>query len=235
MKSGSNVRHVVGDEDDGLASLHPDLLDKQIHLVAGEGVQRAERLVHEDDVRVVGETAHDTGALLHAAGKLARHLLFEPGQPHFVEEIADAALVRPGVDLLDFEGELDVLPQVAPWQQIGVLEDHADLGTRPHHRRAVDDDLACGHVVQPGHAPQQRALAAPGRTQNADELPFGDLQREIFQRVDGPGAGLVVLADVPDRHGDRPRPGLGMPCAVYADRPPLRLRLNHAALLPVAS
>ena len=57
--------------------IEPDFLDQPVHLLAGEGVERAERLVHQQHRRLVGRGAHQGGALLHAAGKLAREAAAE--------------------------------------------------------------------------------------------------------------------------------------------------------------
>ena len=107
------------------------------------------------------------------------------------------------VDVLDLERE-PMLPEVAPRQQVGVLEDHPDLRPGSSDWGAIDSDLATGQVVQPGHAPEERALAAPGWAEDAEELAFRDLEREVLQSVHRPRAGLVVLGDVLDRHHDRP-------------------------------
>ena len=48
----------------------PDAQELEIHLLARERVERAERLVHQDELRIVDERARDRGALLHAAGEL---------------------------------------------------------------------------------------------------------------------------------------------------------------------
>ena len=50
----------------------PDLQQLVLQLLAGHGVERAERLVHQHDLGVVGEHARDRDALLHAAGELVR-------------------------------------------------------------------------------------------------------------------------------------------------------------------
>ena len=50
-----------------LLGLQPDLLDQQVHLVAGEGIERAERLVHQEHGGIERQRTHDGGALLHAA------------------------------------------------------------------------------------------------------------------------------------------------------------------------
>ena len=63
---------VVGDQQAGLLQL---VLDLQ-HLVAEQEarllVERAERLVHQQDLRLRGERARDRDALAHAAGELGR-------------------------------------------------------------------------------------------------------------------------------------------------------------------
>ena len=42
---------------------------------AGMGVERGERLVHQQHLRLVGQHAGDLDALLHAAGELGRMLV----------------------------------------------------------------------------------------------------------------------------------------------------------------
>src|SRR5215207_8543604 len=118
---------VMGHEDDGLAGLHPELLDQEVHFVTGERIERAERLIHQDDLGIEREAAYDAGALLHAAGELAGKLGLEAFETDFHQQGLDAVLVWLRVDLLDLEGEFDVLLQIAPRQKVGLLEDHADL------------------------------------------------------------------------------------------------------------
>ena len=84
----------MGHEDDGHAGARPDLQELALQLLARERVERAERLVHQQDVGIVGEHARDRDALLHAARQLARVAVgeaLEPDQPH--------ELVGDGVDL----------------------------------------------------------------------------------------------------------------------------------------
>ncbi len=58
---------VVGDEDDGLALGLPQRQQLELQPLAGQRVERAERLVHEQDERVGGQRAGDRHALAHAA------------------------------------------------------------------------------------------------------------------------------------------------------------------------
>ena len=62
----------MGDEDNGQPGARPDLDQFVLQPLARHRVERAERLVHQHDLGVVGEHAGDRHALLHAAGKLVR-------------------------------------------------------------------------------------------------------------------------------------------------------------------
>src|SRR4051794_10372828 len=68
---------VVGDEDNRLMTRGPDALDVAVKLLAGEGVERGERLVHEQDPRIWRERAGECDALLHATGKLVDVCFFK--------------------------------------------------------------------------------------------------------------------------------------------------------------
>ena len=49
----------VGDEQHGLLPLHPDALQLDVHVLARHGVERAERLVHQQHGRIVDQGADD--------------------------------------------------------------------------------------------------------------------------------------------------------------------------------
>jgi len=52
------LAHVVGDQHDGLLDAAEDGFQLGLELAAGDGVQRAERLVEEDDLGVEHQGAH---------------------------------------------------------------------------------------------------------------------------------------------------------------------------------
>ena len=145
----------------------PEPHQQQVHLVARERVERAERLVHQQQAWVGCQRTHDRGALLHAARELSRdRSSANPVRPTSSSSSADARLVD-GL-LLDLERQLDVLAEVAPGKQVRVLEHHPDLvGSWPGHGRAVEDDLAARQRVQAGRRPQQRRLAATAEPEDA--------------------------------------------------------------------
>jgi hypothetical protein len=57
----------MGDEEDRLAPVLPDAEEFKVHLLPGQGVQRAERLVHEQQIGVQEERPAERHALGHPA------------------------------------------------------------------------------------------------------------------------------------------------------------------------
>src|SRR5258708_19279809 len=84
------LSYPVGDKDNGFLRLLPDAQQLEVHLLARERVERAERLVHEDELGIVDKRTPDPGALLHAARRLQwGHRLLAPA-PHPPQEVARA-------------------------------------------------------------------------------------------------------------------------------------------------
>ena len=81
---------VVGDEDGGVAGAVVDLAQPAAELAPDLGVERAERLVEEEDARLDGERAGERHALALAAGELARIALLEAGELDEVEKLQHA-------------------------------------------------------------------------------------------------------------------------------------------------
>ncbi len=71
---------VVGDEEDGLAETLEEGAHHLLHFEAGEGVECAKGLVHEEDGRVGCEGASEAGALALSTGELAGIAMGEGGR-----------------------------------------------------------------------------------------------------------------------------------------------------------
>src|SRR5260370_21143220 len=63
---------IVRDENNGLAEAAGERAEFTLQLGAGNGIERTERLVHQQDGGIGGEGAGDANALALAAGKVAR-------------------------------------------------------------------------------------------------------------------------------------------------------------------
>ena len=68
----------------------PQLQQLLVEVVADDLVERAERLVHQQQVGVEGQRAGDRGALLHAARELPGKFVLEAGEVDEVEVARDA-------------------------------------------------------------------------------------------------------------------------------------------------
>ena len=112
------------------------LLDLQ-HLVAEQEprllVERGERLVHQQDLRLGGERARDRDALAHAAGQLGRIAALEAVEPDQLDEVPRALDALRLGHAGDLEREGDVVGDGAPREGRLLLEHHADRGVRAGH------------------------------------------------------------------------------------------------------
>ena len=112
------LAHVVGHEEHREAGLAPEPLELVVQHVAGHGVERAERLVHEQDVGLLRERARERDALAHAAGELVRALVAEGAEVHEVEELVGLGpALAPSATLRELQRELDVAARGEPREQ----------------------------------------------------------------------------------------------------------------------
>src|SRR5882757_5564875 len=165
---------VVGHEDHRQVGLGPDPAQLVVQHIAGDGVQRRERLVHQQQLAVLGERPGQCHALAHAAGQLVHPLAVRPAEPYQVEQplgLRAALLARHAAQP---QGQFDVLARGQPREQ-GVLLEHQ--GRPP----AGSGDAPGGRRVEPCHQVEQRRLAAARRPQQADELTRPHVQRDAVE------------------------------------------------------
>src|SRR6266436_297301 len=62
--------NVVGDKDNGFAARFPNALEIAIKLLAGEGIEGSEGLIHQEDAWIRCKSAGQGDALFHSPGKL---------------------------------------------------------------------------------------------------------------------------------------------------------------------
>src|SRR5581483_1981586 len=164
-------------------------------------VDRGERLVHQQHLRVYRERPREADALLHAAGELRRVGVLEAaGEADFGECTARRARALARRRAAQEQAELGVLARRRPRHEGEVLEDEARLApSRAADGAAADDDAAAVHRHEAGDAFEKRGLAAAARADQRQELPRLDLDVDIEQRLHGAEA----LRDTLDRDADR--------------------------------
>ena len=160
----------VGDEQHGRVPFAHQRLEIEHELVPGQGIERAERLVHEEVIGIVNERAADRDALAHAARKLVRISGLEAAEPHRCQEFAGARFRFFAVHLARFRLQHDIAERGAPVEQDGALKDDADVGARPFDFAAGDQYGAARRREQAGCDHQQRALAATARADMGHEF-----------------------------------------------------------------
>ena len=177
------LRLVVGDVDKRGVDALAQLDDLGAHLVTQLGVQIGQGLVHKEHGGVADDGAADRHALPLTAGEclgLAVEVLGDvqnlSGLPHLSVDLVLGQLFQ-------LQGERHVLVHGHVGIEGVVLEHHGDVPIlRLHvvHQLVADPQLAGGDVLQTGDHPQGGGLAAAGGTHQHDELPVGDLQRELL-------------------------------------------------------
>ena len=186
------------DEDDALTRLLADAQQLVLHTLASHLVEGTEGLVHEQERRVDSEGPRDRDALLHAAREFPGAVGREIGELDHLEQFGGtrlALVLRPALQL---ERQLDIALDRAPVEECCLLEGHAvalllaGLGRR--HARNLDRSL--GGMSEIGDHAQQGALAAPGWTDERDELAARDGEVDVLKG--GHLIGLSLVEDLPD-------------------------------------
>ena len=139
---------IVGDKDDGFSKATGEGAEFALKLGAGDGIEGAEGLVHQEDGRIGGEGARDADALTLAAGKFARAAMREftwveaDKLEHFIDASGDAG----GIPVFQFGNEGDVLRDGEMREKACILDDVADAaaemdGVPYRGRAALNEDL----------------------------------------------------------------------------------------------
>ena len=124
------------DVDGGDAELALDAAELELHLLAELSVERGERLVEQQQVRLEDQRAGDGDALLLPAGKLVDAPLAEAAEPDEIEIAVDALRNRARIEAAHFQREGDVLGGAHMREQREPLEHHADRAAVAAARRA---------------------------------------------------------------------------------------------------
>ncbi len=186
---GDAVRHrerlllVVRDQNRGDAVLALQPLHLDLHVEAQVLVERAKRLIEQQNLRIDREAARQRDALLLAAGELTRLALRELAHVHQRQHLGDARrdlLPWPFVSLQTIR---DVFRHRHVREQRVVLEHDADAALA---RREVIDGLpveqhaAFRLADEAGDDAQERGLAAAGRSEQRDHFAARYIQINVL-------------------------------------------------------
>ena len=196
---------VVGDEDEGDADLALQRGQLRPQRVAELRVERAQRLVEEQDRRFEDQGPGQGDALLLSSRHLVGATPGVLGEPDQLQRLLDASLPGPLVEVLAPPQAVgDVLVDVEMREERVALEDRVDRALVGRALRDVDpveEDLAVGRLLEPAQHAQRGGLSAARRAEEREELTGLDLEVDA---VDG-GDAVELLAETDDR--DRPTTG----------------------------
>src|SRR5690349_2232775 len=191
----------VRDEQHGEARALPQREQLVLHLAARECVERGERLVHQQYVRLHRHAARDRDALFHAARQCVREAVGERREIDLgdvLERLLLGRLARQASTRL--EREHHVLLRRAPRQElVELLEHHHAIGPRPRHGLALESNVALDRLQIAAHRLQQRRLAASRRPEEDEAVGAMDVEVDAIRRGDEVLLRLVLQRDAPHR------------------------------------
>ena len=177
---------VVGDKDDGFAETAGEGAEFALKLGAGDGVESAERLVHEENGRIGGKGASDADTLTLAAGEFVRSAIavFCRFQTDERKELVDASGSVGGIPFFEEGDERDVLGNREMGEKTCVLNYIADApaqtdGVPIGGGAAADDDLAGGGNEKAIDKFQKRGFAAAAAAQEDEGLAGSDGEADV--------------------------------------------------------
>ena len=174
------------------------------HRCAQVGVERRQRLVEQQHVRLDHECARQRDALLHPARQLRGQVMARIAELHELQRIGDAARHFRRRHAACAQPECDVLEHRQVREQRVILEQQTKIALV---RRRIGQ-VASGHgqragqavgLHEPGDEAQQRGLAAAALAEHGQKFTGTDRQRQIFQHR----ACAVAHAQVFDLHAAR--------------------------------
>ncbi len=173
----------MGDQQHGDALGGPYPLQLVLQARAGESVERAERLVEQEDPRPVDQATGDGDPLRHAARELVRIGILETVQPHqrdvFGDRVPALGLAQSGIE----QAERDVLRHGQPRKQPRLLEHQAAIEARRRDALAVERHAAVEVGVQSCDEAQQGGLAAAARSHDRQEAAGLDRQIQAVEHT----------------------------------------------------
>ena len=196
IRQRDRLFEIVGDEHHRLAVGAPQIEQQIAHDLARLRVKRAERLVHQQNLRIADQHLHQPDALPLPAREHVRITVAEAAQADARQPLHGAlARLRLG-GAGGLEPDRDILERGLPREQRFGLEQVAGLPVQPAQRRAEDIDRARRGREQSGGGVEKGRLAAASRADDRDEFAIRDAERGAFDGRVGAAVGQA------ERYGD---------------------------------
>ena len=193
--------HVMGNHHDRVAELLVQGHDRILQMRPCEGIERTERLVEQENLRLHRKRAGNADALFHAAGDFRRPLVL--GMRHLNEtKVVHRPLMPFGAGFCARKHLVDCQPDIVvdrePGQQAVVLENDGAIRPGLVDLTAFEDDAALRGRNKPGDNVQQRRLSAAGMPDDRDVFTLCNIKRDVLEDVRFDLAAFEGFRDVID-------------------------------------
>ncbi len=197
---------VVGDDDDGGAAVAGDLAEEFHDLAAALAVEGGGGFVGEEEAGLVGEGAGDGDALLLAAVEGVGEVAGAVADAEVIEEFGGAAAGWAWGDVVDFEGDGDVFEGGEEGDEVGLLEDEAEVLTAvgaevDEGALAVEDPLSAegeaagGGGVDEADGGEEGGFAGAAGAEEGDDFARGEAEGDVVHGDDLGVAGAVDFGE----------------------------------------
>src|SRR3954454_9073980 len=169
------------------AELAVKLVEPTPEILADLRVERPERLVEQQDLRLRCERARQRDTLPLPARQLVRKPVGERRQLHQIQQVADPLVARLLRFLSDAQTEGDVVGHRHVPEQRVVLKHEPDLALLHAFDRQLvlaHEDAALVRLFEGGDHPQYGALARSVRPKQRRDLALGRGERDVADRLE---------------------------------------------------
>src|ERR1700726_2104690 len=145
------------------------------------GIQRAERLIHQEHLGMIGKRPRQRDALLHAPGQFLGIEVLKALEPDHLDQRAALLLGLRLLHALLARTIHYVAEHTLPGKQRELLKHRPAIGTGPGDRPALHLRYAMGRLDEASDDIKQRRFSATRRTENGDEGAILDCQGNVRQ------------------------------------------------------
>src|SRR5262249_46185915 len=157
------------------------LQEELLHQPARHGVEPAERLVHDHDLRLINQRTRQLGAPLHPSRQLKRVFVDEVLKPNLDQQLMGALTKRHAFEVAaKLRPETDVLVRCLPRVRARLLKYHHPVPGGAGGAPAVEQNLTSIRPLEACDQIDERRLTATGRADDNSELSGQDIEREIL-------------------------------------------------------
>ena len=171
---------IMRDEDRGAVELRAEVEQPILHILAGDDIQRPERLVQQHDIRGAQRRPQEGRPLPHPAGELRGVGVLVSLQAEAGEFLQRLLLGMLSV-VMKRAVQRDVLEDRLPRQQEVALRHVGEVIGDAVHGFVIHEDPAFVGFPQAGEDIQHGGLAAAGRAEEGDEFALLGMKRHAAQ------------------------------------------------------